>query len=51
MTDILARLEGVSRSYQKGKEKVEVLHNLNLNIPQGDFIAVIREFLSILQTL
>jgi len=40
MTDILARLEGVSRSYQKGKEKVEVLHNLDLDIPRGDFIAV-----------
>jgi putative ABC transport system ATP-binding protein len=40
MTDILARLEGVSRTYQKGKEKVEVLHNLNLDIPQGDFIAI-----------
>jgi len=40
MTDILARLEGVSRTYQKGKEKVEVLHNLDLDIPQGDFIAI-----------
>ena len=40
MTDILAQLEGVSRTYQKGKEKVEVLHNLDLKIPQGDFIAV-----------
>ena len=40
MTDILAHLEGVSRTYQKGKEKVEVLHNLDLSIPQGDFIAI-----------
>jgi len=40
MTDILARLEGVSRTYQKGKERVEVLHNLDLQIPQGDFIAI-----------
>ena len=30
----------MSRSYQKGKEKVEVLHNLDLDIPRGDFIAV-----------
>ena len=40
MADILARLEGVSRTYQKGKERVEVLHNLDLEIPTGDFIAV-----------
>ena len=40
MTEILARLEGVSRTYQKGKEKVEVLHNLDLSIPAGDFIAI-----------
>ena len=40
MPDILARLEGVARIYQKGKEKVEVLHQLDLEIPQGDFIAI-----------
>jgi putative ABC transport system ATP-binding protein len=40
MADVLARLSGVSRTYQKGKEKVEVLHNLDLDIPDGDFIAI-----------
>ena len=40
MAEILARLQGVSRVYQKGKEKVEVLHELNLEIPKGDFVAV-----------
>ncbi len=40
MSDILARLEGVSRIYQKGKERVEVLHELNLEIPRGDFVAI-----------
>ena len=40
MSDILARLENVSRIYQKGKETVEVLHELDLEIPNGDFIAV-----------
>jgi len=38
--EILARLRGVSRTYQKGKEKVEVLHDLDLDIPQGDFVAI-----------
>jgi putative ABC transport system ATP-binding protein len=40
MTEILASLKGVSRTYQKGKEKVEVLHNLFLDIPKGDFVAI-----------
>ena len=40
MAEVLARLEGVSRTYQKGKERVEVLHNLDLEIPAGDFIAI-----------
>ena len=40
MSDVLAQLKGVSRIYQKGKEKVEVLHELDLEIPEGDFIAI-----------
>ena len=40
MSETLARLTGVSRTYQKGKEKVEVLHQLNLEIPDGDFVAI-----------
>ena len=40
MSDILARLKSVSRIYQKGKEKVEVLHELDLEIAEGDFIAI-----------
>jgi putative ABC transport system ATP-binding protein len=40
MAEILAQLEGVSRVYQKGKEKVEVLHELDLQITDGDFIAI-----------
>jgi putative ABC transport system ATP-binding protein len=40
MSEVLATLTGVSKTYQKGKEKVEVLHNLDLEIAQGDFIAI-----------
>jgi len=40
MTDILAHLRGVSRTYLKGKERVEVLHNLDLEIPRGEFLAL-----------
>ena len=40
MSDALAELSGVSRTYQKGKERVEVLHELDLIIPEGDFLAI-----------
>jgi len=38
--EVLAELKGVSRVYQKGKERVEVLHELDLRIPGGDFLAL-----------
>ncbi|HNP62337.1 MAG TPA: ABC transporter ATP-binding protein [Woeseiaceae bacterium] len=40
MAEILAKLEGVSRVYQKGKERVDVLHELDLEIEKGDFLAL-----------
>jgi putative ABC transport system ATP-binding protein len=40
MSEALAELRGVSRTYQKGKERVEVLHELDLDIPKGDFLAI-----------
>ncbi len=40
MSDVLARVQGVSRTYKKGKESVEVLHDLDLDIPSGDFLAI-----------
>jgi putative ABC transport system ATP-binding protein len=40
MSKALAELKHVSRVYQKGKDKVEVLHELDLEIPDGDFAAI-----------
>ena len=40
MSDDLAVLKDISRTYQKVKEKVEVLHKLDLTIAQGDFLAL-----------
>ncbi|HSD70945.1 MAG TPA: ABC transporter ATP-binding protein [Woeseiaceae bacterium] len=40
MSKVLAELTHVSRVYQKGKDKVEVLHELDLQIPVGDFAAI-----------
>ncbi len=36
----LVVLKDISRTYRKGKERVEVLHKLNLNIAEGDFLAL-----------
>jgi len=41
MTEVLAKLEGVSRVYRKGREQVEVLHDLDMEIAKGDFLALI----------
>ena len=40
MSKDLVVLNDISRTYQKGKEKVEVLHKLDLTIEEGDFLAL-----------
>ncbi len=40
MAETLIALERVSKHYVRGKEKVEVLHELSLGIEQGDFLAL-----------
>lgn len=40
MSGDLVVLKDISRTYQKGKERVEVLHQLNLSIAEGDFLAL-----------
>ena len=39
-SDDLVRVENVTKSYKKGQETVEVLHGLSVNIPRGDFVAL-----------
>jgi putative ABC transport system ATP-binding protein len=36
----LVELRGITKTYQRGPEKVEVLHGIDLDIPQGDFVAL-----------
>jgi putative ABC transport system ATP-binding protein len=36
----LVEIRDVSKVYERGRQKVEVLHNINLNISQGDFLAL-----------
>ena len=40
MTEAVVTVRDVHKSYVKGKEKVEVLHGLDLDVPVGDFLAL-----------
>ena len=40
MSEAMVRVRDVHKSYERGKQKVEVLHGLTLDIPQGDFVAL-----------
>jgi putative ABC transport system ATP-binding protein len=39
-TDTLVEVRGVTKTYRRGKEEVEVLHGIDLDIPRGDFVAL-----------
>src|SRR5688572_19330767 len=34
------RLQGITKHYQRGPERIEVLHGIELDIPKGDFVAL-----------
>ena len=36
----LVEIRDLSKVYERGKQKVEVLHHVNLDIPKGDFVAL-----------
>jgi putative ABC transport system ATP-binding protein len=36
----MVQVRDVTKIYQRGKQKIEVLHSLSLDIPQGDFVAL-----------
>jgi putative ABC transport system ATP-binding protein len=40
MADVLVRIEDVYKSYRRGSETVRVLQGLSLEIPTGDFLAL-----------
>jgi putative ABC transport system ATP-binding protein len=40
MNDALVQVRSVDKSYQRGKQTVDVLHRLTLDIPRGDFVAL-----------
>lgn len=41
MSKLLLSLSGVKRIYTSGEQKIEVLHGIDLNIYQGEFVAII----------
>ncbi len=40
MSDMLVRIAGVQKYFTRGSERIEVLRNVNLDIPSGDFLAL-----------
>lgn len=39
-TDTFIRIRGLTKVYQRGGETIEVLHGIDLDIPEGDFLAL-----------
>jgi putative ABC transport system ATP-binding protein len=40
MTDSLVQIRQLTKHYTRGKQTVEVLHGIDLDIPRGDFVAL-----------
>jgi putative ABC transport system ATP-binding protein len=40
MSESMVEIRSVTKAYERGKQKVEVLHGLSLEIPKGDFVAL-----------
>ncbi|MDP8985088.1 MAG: ABC transporter ATP-binding protein [Pseudomonadota bacterium] len=40
MSESLVEIRSVTKTYERGKQRVEVLHGLTLDIPKGDFVAL-----------
>jgi putative ABC transport system ATP-binding protein len=39
--DAMIQIRNVTKAYERGRQKVEVLHGLTLDVPAGDFVALI----------
>ncbi len=37
---VLVHIRGLSKAYQRGKQSIEVLHDIQLDIAEGDFVAL-----------
>ena len=37
---VLIDIRGLTKVYERGKQRIEVLHGIDLQIPEGDFVAL-----------
>ena len=40
MSETLVTIRQLTKNYTRGKQSVEVLHGIDLEIPRGDFVAL-----------
>ncbi len=40
MPEFMVQVRNVTKAYDRGKQKIEVLHELTMDIPRGDFVAL-----------
>lgn len=40
MSDVLVQIRDLTKVYERGQQKVEALHHMDLDIPRGDFLAL-----------
>ena len=40
MSESMVQIRNVTKVYERGKQKIEVLHGLTLEIPRGDYVAL-----------
>src|ERR1700758_3909661 len=40
MSESMVQVRNVTKVYERGKQKIEVLHGVDLDIPRGDFVAL-----------
>ena len=40
MSEPMVQVHNVTKVYERGKQQIEVLHGLTLDIPRGDFVAL-----------
>src|SRR5438034_8206976 len=38
--NVLVEIRGLTKTYRRGGESIEVLHGIDLDIPRGDFVAL-----------
>jgi putative ABC transport system ATP-binding protein len=40
MSEPMVKVRDITKTYERGKQKIQVLHSLSMDIPKGDFVAL-----------